>query len=125
MGNLGLSMSEARCLLIKEELEGNLYTRNTGEIAATAEKSIQKDIRPYTRGTTNKPVSFSTRWTSNNYEFKNELPCPLCDQWYSRANFARHAKNHNTTIKEFLKNNEELVCQMIEKPKKDIQRDFK
>ncbi|MEK1833410.1 hypothetical protein AAAC51_44420 [Priestia megaterium] len=92
---LGLSMSEAGYLLIREELEDSPYTMTTNEVTATTErlqKSIHRENTPYTRNNTGKPSSFSTRWTSNHYEIENELPCPLCHQWYSKANFSRHAK---------------------------------
>ncbi|MGR9527792.1 hypothetical protein ACSS31_29535 (plasmid) [Priestia megaterium] len=47
---LGLSMSEAGYLLIREELEENLYTMTTNEVAATTgriQKSIQDENTPY------------------------------------------------------------------------------
>lgn len=117
---LGLSMSEAGFLLIREELEDSLYNKTTNEVAVTTERT-QKSIHPestsYTRNNTGKPSSFSTRWTSISYEVENELPCPLCHQWYSKANFSRHAKNHNTTTKELLESNEETVYTMINERK--------
>ncbi|MCU7766688.1 hypothetical protein [Priestia megaterium] len=117
---LGLSMSEAGYLLIREELEENLYTTTTNEVAATTgriQKSIQDENTPYIKKTTNSSSSFSSRWTSAHYEVENELPCPLCHQWYSKTNFARHAKNHNTTTKELLENNKEFIFQMIKERK--------
>ncbi|MGC3792412.1 hypothetical protein [Priestia aryabhattai] len=117
---LGLSMSEAGFLLIREELEDSLYKQTTNEVAMTTER-IQKPIHLQstsdTRNNTGKPSSFSTRWTSINYEIENELPCPICHQWYSKANFSRHAKNHNTTTKELLESNEEVVYTMIDERK--------
>lgn len=120
---LGLSMSEAGFLLIREELEDSLYNQITNEVAMTTER-IQKPIHhestPYTKNNTGKPSSFSTRWTSINYEIENELPCPLCHHWYSKANFSRHAKNHNTTTKELLESNEEIVYTMINERKRTM-----
>lgn len=117
---LGLSMSEAGFLLIREELEDSLYKQTTNEVAMTTER-IQKPIHLQstsdTRNNAGKPSSFSTRWTSINYEIENELPCPLCHQWYSKANFSRHAKSHNTTTKELLESNEEVVYTMIDERK--------
>ena len=117
---LGLSMSEAGFLLIREELEDSLYNKTTNEVAVTTEriqKSIHHESIPYTKNDTGKPSSFSTRWTSIDYEIENELPCPLCHHWYSKANFSRHAKNHNTTTKELLESNEEVVYTMINERK--------
>lgn len=117
---LGLSMSEAGFLLIREELEDSLYDKTTNEVAVTTER-IQKPIHlestPYTRNNTSKSSSFSTRWTSVEYEIENELPCPLCHHWYSKANFSRHAKNHNITTKELLESNKEIVYTMINERK--------
>lgn len=117
---LGLSMSEAGFLLIREELEDSLYNETTNEVAVTTEriqKSIHHEGTPYTKNDTGKLSSFSTRWTSIAYEIENELPCPLCHHWYSKANFSRHAKNHNTTTKELLESNEEVVNTMINERK--------
>ncbi|MFE0565587.1 hypothetical protein ACFW1D_24240 [Priestia megaterium] len=120
---LGLSMSEAGYLLIKEELEDNLYNSNTNEVAVTTEQLqnlIHHENTSYTRNNTGKSSFFSTRWTSNHYEIENELPCPLCQQWYSKANFSRHAKNHHTTTRELLESNEDLVYEMIDKRKQNM-----
>ncbi len=117
---LGLSMSEAGYLLIKEELEDSLYNANIDEIAATTQR-IQNPIHYektlYTKENTARSPSFSTRWTSIDYEIENELPCPLCHQWYSKANFSRHAKNHSTTTKELLESNTDIVYEMINERK--------
>ncbi len=48
----------------------------------------------------------------------NELPCPICDNWYSKTNFSRHAKNHNITTQELLEGNKKRVLQMIDERKK-------
>ncbi|WP_404315505.1 hypothetical protein [Bacillus lumedeiriae] len=42
------------------------------------------------------------RMYTNRFEVKRwlvngELPCPECNQWVSASNFARHAKQHDTT----------------------------
>ncbi|MFA1513054.1 MULTISPECIES: hypothetical protein [Priestia] len=117
---LGLSMSEAGYLLIKEELEDVLYNASTNEVAATTQRiqnRMHSENTLYTKENTAKSPFFSTRWTSINYEVENELPCPLCHQWYSKANFSRHAKNHSTTTKELLENNEDIVYEMINERK--------
>ncbi|MGN2275063.1 hypothetical protein [Priestia megaterium] len=118
--DLGLSMSEAGYLLIKEEVEDALYTVYTNEVAVTTEPlqtPIQKEARPTTEVITRKPSLPSTRWTSTPYEVENELPCPLCNQWYSKANFSRHAKHHNSTTREILESYQEIINQMIQRRK--------
>lgn len=110
--DLGLSMSEAGYLLIKEEIESNVYTSYTNEVAVTT-SSIQKEGAPIKKVFHQKTSLPSTRWTSAPYEIENELPCPLCNQWYSKANFSRHAKNHHFTTREILETHQEVINQMI------------
>lgn len=120
---LGLSMSEAGYLLIREELESYVYASTTNEVAATtlkAQESIQTEHISNTKPTTNvrRMSSPSVRWTSSKYEVLNELPCPICDNWYSKTNFARHAKSHNMTTQELLEDNKDTVLIMIDTRKK-------
>lgn len=111
---LGLSMSEAGYLLIKEEInDGIYYTTYTKEVAATTEP-LNPLIQKEHHSTTKKAYLPSTRWTSTPYEVNNELPCPLCNQWYSKANFSRHAKHHQLTTREILESHEDIVEQMIQ-----------
>lgn len=110
---LGLSMSEAGYLLIKEEINDGIYTTYTKEVAATTEP-IHPPIQKEHHSTTQKAYLPSTRWTSTPYEIDNELPCPLCHQWYSKANFSRHAKHHQLTTREILESHEDIVEQMIQ-----------
>lgn len=113
---LGLSMSEAGYLLIKEEIEDDLYTMYTNEVAVTTNSlqiPIQKEDCTTTKMIDRKTSMPSTRWTSTLYEVENELPCPLCNQWYSKANFSRHAKHHNFTTREILESHQEIINQMI------------
>lgn len=110
--DLGLSMSEAGYLLIKEEIESDVYISYTNEIAVTT-IPIQKENTPTTKVVDQKTSLPSMRWTSASYEIENELPCPLCNQWYSKANFSRHAKNHNFTTREILESHQEIINQMI------------
>lgn len=120
---LGLSMSEAGYLLIKEEMEDALYNTYANEVAANIEPlqiPIQKVDSSTTKVVTRKPFVPSTRWTSTPYEVENELPCPLCDQWYSKANFSRHAKQHHFTTREMLESYEEIVHQMIQSRKSNL-----
>lgn len=115
--DLGLSMSEAGYLLIKEEIESDVYTSYTNEVAVTTnslQTPIQKEDAPTTKVVGQKTSLPSTRWTAASYEIENELPCPLCNQWYSKANFSRHAKNHNFTTREILESHQEIINQMIE-----------
>ncbi|MCM3197185.1 hypothetical protein [Priestia megaterium] len=117
---LGLSMSEAGYLLIKEEIEDSLYNKYTNEVTTTTEPlqpSIQEEGYSTIKGATPKPLFSSTRWTSIPYEIENELPCPLCNQWYSKANFSRHAKQHHVTTREILESHKEIVHQMIQNRK--------
>ncbi|MGF9893276.1 hypothetical protein ABEX78_32100 [Priestia megaterium] len=115
--DLGLSMSEAGYLLIKEEIESDVYTSYTNEVAVTTnslQTPIQTEDAPTTKVVGRKTSLPSTRWTSASYEIENELPCPLCNQWYSKANFSRHVKNHNFTTREILESHQEIINQMIE-----------
>ncbi|MCJ7992658.1 hypothetical protein MUB15_31560 [Priestia sp. OVS21] len=65
--DLGLSMSEAGYLLIKEEIESNVYNSYTNEVAATTsslQTPIQKEDAPTTKVVGRKtsllhPVDFS------------------------------------------------------------------
>ncbi|WP_454871099.1 hypothetical protein [Priestia megaterium] len=118
--DLGLSMSEAGYLLIKEEIEDDVYTSYTNEVAVTTsplQLPIQKEDAPTTKVIGQKTFLPSTRWTSASYEIENELPCPLCNQWYSKANFSRHAKSHNSSTRGILESHQEIVDQMIKRRK--------
>lgn len=58
---LGLSMSEAGYLLIKEELEDGLYNASTNEVAATTQRiqnRIHRENTSYTKENTDKSPFF-------------------------------------------------------------------
>lgn len=106
---LGINISRAIELLIENELNENTK-QHTPSITKTNTPSNTNVIQ-----NVNKPKPYNTnRFTTTEYERENKLPCPVCNKWYSKANFSRHAKTgHSQTTQELLQSNKPKVMEMI------------
>lgn len=108
--DLGLNISQAIELLMENELNGPNTQEHTNVIQDVTQKEVQKEVQKEY-----KPKAYNTsRFTTTQYERDNKLPCPVCNKWYSKANFSRHAKTeHSQTTQELLESNETKVMEMI------------
>jgi antitoxin component of RelBE/YafQ-DinJ toxin-antitoxin module len=110
---LGLSISEAVCLLVEREMRGI-----QGESEVAAALSIDEDkmnddvVKKNT--ITNKPNT--NRFTTNQWKVNEMLPCPICGEWKAASNFSRHAKHHDITTEEIFTNEkyQEKIGAMME-----------
>jgi hypothetical protein len=134
---LGLSISEAVCLLVEREMTG--VQGASGEVSTTKEYINNDDVvevntetdinvvekkrnvvQKNTKENTRKSNSNTGRFMKKDYEVLGELPCPVCDQWASSSNFARHANRHNMTTEQILTSEEykDKIQSMIEERKR-------
>lgn len=117
---LGLSISEAVCLLVEREVSSVKPLENTAmnEISTTLERNVNTSsntdnsevvVKPNTKvntvkktSTTKPTTNESKRFTTNPWKVNDKLPCPICEKWYAATNFSRHAKDHGTTTEQLL-----------------------
>lgn len=119
---LGLSISEAVCLLVEHEINTNKIESTTNnytndELATTKEcmDVVEANTQVNTIENQKRSNTNTKRFTVKQYEVNGELPCPLCKQWINYSNFSRHAKQHETTTQDIFTNEEHLqqVNEMI------------
>jgi len=128
--DLGLSISEAVCLLVELEMS----TENSGfnEIATT-EEYIKNDDETKVNTEMNTNVvdegvkvvekntrqnqTYTNRFTTKQFQVNGELPCPICGEWKKASNFARHAKGHKIATEEIFTKEEyqDKINAMIDK----------
>lgn len=124
--DLGLSISEAVCLLVEREIKGfdgvsselsttKEYIKNDDVVAENTEANTNV-VNEVVERKRNASKANTSRFTTKQWMVKGELPCPICNQWVSASNFSRHAKQHNSTTQEIFTNEENLkrVQEMIE-----------
>jgi len=103
---LGLSISEAVCLLVEHEitsLKGDSETAIAVETNTDNDESSGDETKANTNVVTNnsKRIESTTqRFTLNQWKINNEVPCPICQEWKAAGNFQRHAKTHKMTTQE-------------------------
>lgn len=137
--DLGLSISEAICLLVEREVAS---LQSESEVSATIENKMNDDVvelntdeynktakmntNKYTKNTNVVDKNTSTskantkRFTVKQFEVNGELPCPICGEWKAASNFSRHAKGHESTTEEIFTNEkykEKLKAMMEEQGK--------
>lgn len=111
----GLSLAEATAILIKTEL-GDSYKAPSHEDVS---KPIQKELPIQTSSLRTvspkkQPRSNTGRFVTTEYQVDGELPCPICGEWKSSTNFARHVKtNHKKTTQEIFTENHEKAISMV------------
>ncbi|PGL88557.1 hypothetical protein CN926_00705 [Bacillus thuringiensis] len=110
----GLSLAEATAILIKTEL-GDSYKAPSHEDVS---KLIQKESSIQTSSLQTvspkkQPRSNTGRFVTTEYQVDGELPCPICGEWKSSTNFARHVKtSHKKTTQEVFTENHEKAISM-------------
>lgn len=110
----GYSVAEAMRGLILNELRDDVFRKKheetnvnimyTNEDEEETERNIPRAVR-------NPKTKFSTtKWNVD-----GRLPCPICEEWSSASNFARHAKvTHEMTTKELFQTYGEKADEMLE-----------
>jgi antitoxin component of RelBE/YafQ-DinJ toxin-antitoxin module len=94
--SLGLSIGEAINILIEREMK---------EAGASSEPL---------------PKQAKKQYTLNQLAVGGKLPCPICNGWFSRANFNRHAKTkHGMTTKEIFARHGDQAFEMRARAIKD------
>lgn len=127
---LGLSINEAINILINDELkeaskDNNVMNTemNNDMDQVTIDDVINSDsavtIPMNTKVNTNKNTKSSngSRFTYDGFEINGQVPCPICNEWFEKSNFARHTKTkHDSKPIDVLLNDEykEQVNSMIE-----------
>jgi hypothetical protein len=54
------------------------------------------------------------RFSLNRWKVDNRVPCPICEEWVSAANFSRHAKDiHKSNTKAIFDNLEEKADELV------------
>ncbi|MGN4539304.1 hypothetical protein [Bacillus cereus group sp. MYBK74-2] len=113
---LGLSISEAVCLLVEREMTGE--NNAFDEVATTKEyinntDSSEDEVKTNTKPTTNVVKKNTKEYNSNTKRFtvkqwvvNDKLPCPICGEWKTAGNFLRHAKTHGMTTEQIFTNEE-------------------
>jgi hypothetical protein len=111
----GLGIAEAINILIRNEL-GDAYKQHLheGESNKLQEKLPEKSSSPQRTTPKSSPRSNSGRFTTTEYQVDGELLCPICGEWKSHTNFARHVKTtHSKTTQEIFTENHEKAISMV------------
>lgn len=117
--NYGLGIAEAINILIRNEL-GDSYKQHLheDELNKLQDKLPQKSSSLVKKIAKSSPRSQSRnstgRFTTTEYRVVDELPCPICGEWKSHTNFARHVKGtHGKTTQEIFTENHEKAISMV------------
>ena len=111
----GLGMTEAINILIRNEL-GDTYEKPHHEDMTNKlqEQPPKKPSSPQKTTIKSSPRSNTSRFTTTEYQIEGELPCPICGEWKSHTNFARHVKTtHQKTTQEIFTENHEKAISMV------------
>ena len=111
----GLGIAEAINILIRNEL-GDTYKQHDYEDISNKlqERLPEKSSSPQRTTPKSSPRSQSSRFTTTEYQVDGELPCPICGEWKSHTNFARHVKTtHSKTTQEIFTENHEKATSMV------------
>ncbi|TCS92223.1 hypothetical protein [Hazenella coriacea] len=115
--HLGLTMSEAVCLLIKKEVEDEDIQKYTQEYKTTTNQ-IQRNIQRINKNTN---VVKSKKFNSSRWKIDGKLPCPKCGTWSNSGNFQRdHYRKHGfDSLESFFSRYGEEADLMVEERKKE------
>jgi hypothetical protein len=111
----GYSVSEGLRLLIQQEIktkDDEVYTKRLQTSTERLQMNTERLQMNTQRKQTFTNVNIGSRFTTNEWKIGNELPCPICEQWMSAANFSRHAKSHELTTKEIFTKHAEKATQL-------------
>jgi antitoxin component of RelBE/YafQ-DinJ toxin-antitoxin module len=92
----------------------NTAKTDSGEIA-------KKDSAKTTKVNSADNKNSNKRFTVKPFVVNNELPCPICGNWFNHSNFARHAKNqHKTSTEAIFTEYKDKAQEMTEAKKAEI-----
>lgn len=111
----GLSLAEATAILIKTELGDSYKAPSHEDVSKPIQKESPKQTSSLqTVSPKKQPRSNTGRFVTTEYQVDGELPCPICGEWKSSTNFARHVKtNHKKTTQEIFTDNHEEAISMV------------
>ncbi|RAT01417.1 hypothetical protein A6E27_23070 [Bacillus cereus] len=111
----GLSLAEATAILIKTELGDSYKAPSREDVAKTIQKELPKQPTSIQTVSPKKQTNSNTgRFLTTQYRVEDELPCPICGEWKSHTNFARHVKsNHGKTTQEIFTEYHEKAISMV------------
>lgn len=111
----GLSLAEATAILIKTELGDAYKAPSREDVVRTIQKELPKQSSSLqTVSPKKQPHSNTGRFLTTEYQVEGDLPCPICGEWKSSTNFARHVKtNHKKTTQEIFTENHEKAISMV------------
>ncbi|MFK2825211.1 hypothetical protein QYG89_05870 [Bacillus sp. B190/17] len=120
---LGLSISEAVCLLVEREIRDTEGVEEEDEEKKVSAQSSMVHTDKHKRmdsdyeSDESELKMYTNRFTIKQWLINGELPCPECNQWVSASNFARHAKQHNSTTPKIFTDEryKEKINEMIQK----------
>ncbi|MDM5215175.1 hypothetical protein QUF94_28120 [Peribacillus sp. NJ4] len=122
---LGLSISEAVCLLVEREMSEKVSVSE--ELATSDEYKMNDDVvemdtevvKVVARRNSN---SNTNRFITTQWQVNGQLPCPYCGRWLVSTNFSRHAKLHSTTTLEIFTNEKyrEKITSMIKAKQEEL-----
>jgi antitoxin component of RelBE/YafQ-DinJ toxin-antitoxin module len=121
---LGLSISEAVNLLIDKEISGlntkriqkESFENTREEVASTSEVIPYAELKPLESKPNTKRVQ-TGRFITNEWNVDGDLPCPICETWFSKSNFSRHAKGHEMSTEEIFTTHKEKADRMVKERK--------
>jgi hypothetical protein len=121
---LGLSISEAVCLLVEREMSGNESVSE--ELAITDEYKMNDDVvdmnTKVVKTNSRRSGSNSKKFTTTQWQVEGQLPCPYCGLWITVTNFSRHSKQHATTTQDIFTGEKymEKINAMIQARKEEL-----
>lgn len=113
--NYGLGIAEAINILIRNELgdahKQHLHEDESGKLQEKLPQKLSSPQRVTPKSSTR---SNTGRFVTTEYQVDGELPCPICREWKSSTNFARHVKtSHKKTTQEIFTENHEEAISMV------------
>lgn len=113
--NYGLGIAEAINILIKNELgdayKQHLHDDESNKLQKQLPKKLSSPVKKITKQSSR---SNPGRFLTTQYRVEDELPCPICGEWKSHTNFARHVKgNHGKTTQEIFTEHHEKAISMV------------
>jgi hypothetical protein len=114
--DLGLSISEAVCLLVEREVAGierdselaiTTMTNTRDDKSNEGETGVTTNVVEKNTTTTNLNTNSNiNRFTVKQWKINDKLPCPICGEWKVSGNFNRHAKTHGMTTEQIFTSEE-------------------
>lgn len=115
----GLGIAEAINILIKNELGDTYKQPDYEDVSNKLQEQLPKKSSSPQKVTPKSPPRSQTnsntgRFLTTQYRVEDELPCPICGEWKSHTNFARHVKGtHSKTTQEIFTEYHEKAISMV------------